>query len=104
MFGERKIGHAEERLKVLIDDFYLVREDISSWWRDQELRLTGHPAFMDKPKHNVNVCCIAHRRTGVKSHVATVTYVMQTFANSATAVGYTERPTVYSSHNRIPHQ
>ena len=25
---ERKICHAEERLKVLIDDFYLVREDI----------------------------------------------------------------------------
>jgi hypothetical protein len=24
----RKFGHAEERLKVLIDDFYLVREDI----------------------------------------------------------------------------
>jgi hypothetical protein len=58
----RKIRHAEERLKVLIDDFYLVREEIILGPFPTHLggtrlgstrlggtRVTCHSAFMVKP-------------------------------------------------------
>ena len=51
----RKIHHGEERPEVLIDDFYLVREDIVlgpfpthlGGTRLGGTKLTGHPEFVD---------------------------------------------------------
>jgi len=65
----RKMGHAEERLKVLIDDFYIVREDIVlgpfpthlgwtrlGFTRLGSTRITCHPILHSWliAKHDVN--------------------------------------------------
>jgi hypothetical protein len=74
----RKIGDAEERLKVLIDDFYLVREDIVLGPFPTHLggtrlgrtrlggtRLTGHPGYA---KYDVNVCTNRSQEVSLAKH------------------------------------